>query len=140
MIELTINGGVPSYTILWSNGVNTEDQTNLTAGTYEVTVVDGNGCMNSVEVIVLNNQTNSVTEVSANNMTVFPNPSMGNTTVRWEEAMVELTVIDNHGRVIYQKDIQGLNSVELNTLNSGTYLVNLYSKEGIADTQRIVVL
>jgi hypothetical protein len=140
MIELTVNGGVPSYTILWSNGVNTEDQTNLTAGTYEVTVVDGNGCMNSVEVIVLNNQTNSVTEVSANNMTVFPNPSMGNTTVRWEEAMVELTVIDNHGRVIYQKDIQGLNSVELNTLNSGTYLVNLYSKEGIADTQRIVVL
>jgi hypothetical protein len=140
MIELTINGGVPSYTILWSNGVNTEDQTNLTAGTYEVTVVDGNGCMNSLEVIVLNNQTNSVTEVSANNMTVFPNPSMGNTTVRWEEAMVELTVIDNHGRIVYQKDINGLNSVELNSLNSGTYLVNLYSKEGIADTQRIVVL
>ena len=140
MIELTINGGVPSYTILWSNGVNTEDQTNLTAGTYEVTVVDGNGCMNSLEVIVLNNQTNSVTEVSANNLTVFPNPSMGNTTVRWEEAMVELTVIDNHGRIVYQKDINGLNSVELNSLNSGTYLVNLYSKEGIADTQRIVVL
>jgi hypothetical protein len=140
MIELTVNGGVPSYTILWSNGVNTEDQTNLTAGTYEVTVVDGNGCMNSLEVIVLNNQTNSVTEVSANNMTVFPNPSMGNTTVRWEEAMVELTVIDNHGRIVYQKDIHGLNSVELNSLNSGTYLVNLYSKEGIADTQRIVVL
>ncbi len=140
MIELTVNGGVPSYTILWSNGVNTEDQTNLTAGTYEVTVVDGNGCMNSLEVIVLNNQTNSVTEVSANNMTVFPNPSMGNATVRWEEVMIELTVIDNHGRIVYQKDIHGLNSVELNTLNSGTYLVNLYSNEGIADTQRIVVL
>ena len=140
MIELTVNGGVPSYTILWSNGVNTEDQTNLTAGTYEVTVVDGNGCMNSLEVIVLNNQTNSVTEVSANNMTVFPNPSMGNATVRWEEVMIELTVIDNHGRIVYQKDIHGLNSVELNSLNSGTYLVNLYSNEGIADTQRIVVL
>ena len=140
MIELTVDGGVPSYTILWSNGVNTEDQTNLTAGTYEVTVVDGNGCMNSLEVIVLNNQTNSVTEVSANNMTVFPNPSMGNATVRWEEVMIELTVIDNHGRIVYQKDIHGLNSVELNSLNSGTYLVNLYSNEGIADTQRIVVL
>ena len=140
MIELTVNGGVPSYTILWSNGVNTEDQTNLTAGTYEVTVVDGNGCMNSLEVIVLNNQTNSVTEVSANNMTVFPNPSMGNATVQWEEVMIELTVIDNHGRIVYQKDIHGLNSVELNSLNSGTYLVNLYSNEGIADTQRIVVL
>ena len=140
MIELTVNGGVPSYTILWSNGVNTEDQTNLTAGTYEVTVVDGNGCMNSLEVIVLNNQTNSITEEHALNMTVFPNPSMGNTTVRWEEVMVELTVIDNHGRIVYQKDIHGLNSVELNSLNSGTYLVNLYSNEGIADTQRIVVL
>jgi hypothetical protein len=140
MIELTVTGGVPSYTTLWSNGVNTEDQSNLTAGTYEVTVVDGNGCMNSLEVIVLNNQTNGLAEEAANNMTVYPNPSLGNATVRWEEAMVELTVIDNHGRIVFQKDIQGLNSVELSALNSGTYFVNVYSNAGIAGTQRIVVL
>jgi hypothetical protein len=140
MIDLTITGGVPSYTTLWSNGVNTEDQTNLSAGTYEVTVVDGNGCMNSLEVIVLNNQTNSVTEENSINMTVFPNPSMGNATVQWNEEMVQLLVIDNNGRVVCNKEINGLNSIEINSLSSGTYFVNLYNKAGIAGTQRIVVL
>jgi hypothetical protein len=139
-IDLTITGGVPSYTSLWSNGVNTEDQTNLTAGTYEVTVVDGNGCMNSLEVIILNNQTNSITEEHAINMTIFPNPSMGNATVQWNEEMVQLMVIDNNGRVVYDKEINGLNSIEINSLSSGTYYVNLFNKEGIAGTQRIVVL
>ena len=139
-IDLTITGGVPSYATLWSNGVNTEDQTNLTAGTYEVTVVDGNGCMNSLEVIVLNNQTNSITEEHAINMTIFPNPSMGNATVQWNEEMVQLMVIDNNGRVVYDKEINGLNSIEINSLSSGTYIVNLFNKEGIAGTQRIVVL
>jgi hypothetical protein len=139
-IDLTITGGVPSYATLWSNGVNTEDQTNLTAGTYEVTVVDGNGCMNSLEVIVLNNQTNSITEEHAINMTIFPNPSMGNATVQWNEEMVQLMVIDNNGRVVYDKEINGLNSIEINELSSGTYYVNLFNKEGIAGTQRIVVL
>ncbi len=140
MIELTINGGVPSYTTLWSNGINSEDQTNITAGTYEVTVVDGNGCMNSLEVIVSNNQTNGVAEGYTNNMTVYPNPSMGNTTVRWEEAMVELTVFDHHGRMVYHQDIQGLNAVELSSLSSGTYIVSVFNNQGIAGTQRIVVL
>ena len=139
-IDLTITGGVPSYATLWSNGVNTEDQTNLTAGTYEVTVVDGNGCMNSLEVIVLNNQTNSITEEHAINMTIFPNPSMGNATVQWNTEMVQLLVIDNNGRVVYNKEINGLNSIEINSLSSGTYIVNLFNKEGIAGTQRIVVL
>jgi hypothetical protein len=139
-IDLTIDGGVPTYTTLWSNGVNTEDQTNLTAGTYDVTVVDGNGCINTLEVIVLNNQTNSITEEHAINMTIFPNPSMGNATVQWNEEMVQLMVIDNNGRVVYDKEINGLNSIKINELSSGTYYVNLFNKEGIAGTQRIVVL
>lgn len=139
-IDLTINGGVPSYTTIWSNGISTEDQTNLSAGTYEVTIVDGNGCMNSLEVIVLSNQTSNISEQSAINMTVFPNPSMGNATVKWNEEMEQLTVTDYNGRIVYRKEINGLNSIEISSLSSGTYMVNLYNKEGIAGTQRIVVL
>lgn len=43
-IDMTIIGGTPPYTINWSNGSNDEDQTNLTAGGYTVTVTDANGC------------------------------------------------------------------------------------------------
>lgn len=39
-IDLTINGGLEPYTILWSNGETTEDLRNLTAGTYSVEVTD----------------------------------------------------------------------------------------------------
>lgn len=49
-INLSVSGGTltpPScttYTFNWSNGATTEDQFNLPAGTYTVTITDCNGC------------------------------------------------------------------------------------------------
>jgi hypothetical protein len=45
-INLTATGGADcrAYTFNWSNGATTEDVSNLTAGTYSVTVTDANGC------------------------------------------------------------------------------------------------
>ncbi len=43
-IALTITGGAPGYTILWSNGLSTPTITNLCAGSYSVRVTDGAGC------------------------------------------------------------------------------------------------
>jgi len=43
-IDLTVNGSVGPYTILWSTGSTDEDLVAITSGTYEVTVTDLNGC------------------------------------------------------------------------------------------------
>ena len=44
-IDLETVGGVgQSYQYYWSNGINTEDQYGLSAGNYQVTVQDSNGC------------------------------------------------------------------------------------------------
>lgn len=41
---LTLSGGTPPNTFIWSNGATTPINTDLTSGTYAVTAVDANGC------------------------------------------------------------------------------------------------
>jgi|GEM_PF-1637984 len=48
-IIIEIDGGTPSYNIIWSNNKTTPIINNLLAGNYDVTVTDNNGC----EIIAL---------------------------------------------------------------------------------------
>lgn len=41
---LTVSGGTPNYSFLWSNGSTLQNPTNLPAGTNTVTITDANGC------------------------------------------------------------------------------------------------
>jgi gliding motility-associated-like protein len=43
-INIDVNGGTLPYTYDWSNNASSEDLTGLTAGAYDVTVTDFNGC------------------------------------------------------------------------------------------------
>jgi len=67
-IELDVSGGVPNYSFAWSHGPSAQNVSGLSPGTYDVTVTDDNGCVESLSVsvdgpteIVLNIQTTPVT-------------------------------------------------------------------------------
>lgn len=43
-VDLTVTGGTPLYSYLWSNGATTADLNNVAANVYMVTVTDGRSC------------------------------------------------------------------------------------------------
>ncbi|MEM7101720.1 MAG: gliding motility-associated C-terminal domain-containing protein [Bacteroidota bacterium] len=51
-IDITVTGGTPPYDYEWSNGMFSEDLTDLPPGTYSVTVTDLNNCTVEAEVTI----------------------------------------------------------------------------------------
>ncbi len=50
-----VTGGLPPYNYFWSTGASTPDISNLEAGIYYVSVVDANGCLQSAQAMVAQN-------------------------------------------------------------------------------------
>jgi uncharacterized protein (TIGR02145 family) len=65
-VNLTIAEGTIPYTFLWSNGATTEDLTNITAGTYSVSITDVNTCQATASATVIQPPVISVTPVITN--------------------------------------------------------------------------
>ena len=56
-IDLTVSGGLPPFTFLWSNGSTSEDITNLSAGSYSVTITDASGCGSTINGLIVDEPT-----------------------------------------------------------------------------------
>jgi len=90
-IQASVVGGVPNYSILWSTGANQLALNNLTAGTYNVTVTDGNGTvatamatLNEPTPIVLDEIIQNVTCNGSNNGSIKVFPSGGTPTYQYQ--------------------------------------------------------
>ena len=55
-IDISIQGGVSPITTIWTNGVFTEDLTNIPAGSYSVLVQDAAGCFTNKNYVVSQSQ------------------------------------------------------------------------------------
>lgn len=53
LVQITVNGGTPPYTSLWSDGIEGLVRENVPKGLYTVTITDSNGCNISKNVEII---------------------------------------------------------------------------------------
>ncbi len=75
-LNLTVSNGTPPYTYSWSNGMTTEDISNLSANTYSVSISDANGCSTSGAYVVSQSPNALTYDITTTN-TSCSNPNGG---------------------------------------------------------------
>jgi hypothetical protein len=139
-IDLNVVGGTPGYTYTWSNGETTEDLSNLSAGTYTVTVTDNNGCSAEVSTEVLNESTANQASLQNITLNIFPNPAQDFVKISWKGPGAKLTIVKQNGQEVLSRIVQSVQAIQLVDLASGYYLVTIKSTNGSTVTRQLVVL
>ncbi len=124
----TTSGGTPTYLYNWSNSQTTVTISNLTAGTYTVTVTDSNGCTNSLSYNI-NQPTLLTSSISGfTNITCF-----GQNTG-------DATVIANGGTPNYSYLWNNSQNTQTATnLIAGTYSVIVIDNNGCSSTSLVTI-
>ena len=110
-IDITIAGGNPGYTFLWSNGEITEDISGLPAGIYNVQVNDIAGCTYYSDDFIVNNNSSNFIVSGINIVDEVCGDGLGN---------VDLIVSGATGSVLYNWS-NGSNTQDLNNVSAGSY-------------------
>jgi len=121
-IDLTVSGGTASYIYNWNIGSSTEDLTNVTAGSYAVTVTDANACTAVITDIAI-----------VDDCIVLPpcdEPVIVNTVVEdadcgLDNGSATITMSDNGDYTYLWSTPLGTDTTFVNDLGAGTYYVTV---------------
>lgn len=136
---LTINGGTPSYSIVWNtpSGI-VLNQTTVSIngeGTYTYTITDAHDCQYSESI-----QVTDIAERDTFIIEMFPNPLSNESAinVRSSVNIAEIEVFDNTGKLVERVNPNNQN-IALSTFGwtSGIYLLRIHSAQ--STVQRSVI-
>ena len=128
-IDLTATDGTAPYTYQWNNGATTEDISNLSAGTYAVTVTDANGCSFTISATIT--QPNAALNGSG---VVTQNVSCN----AGANGTIDLTVVDGTAPYTYSWS-NGETTEDISNLAAGTYTVTVTDANGCTFTTSLTV-
>ncbi|GAB5416790.1 MAG: hypothetical protein Crog4KO_22790 [Crocinitomicaceae bacterium] len=112
-IDLTVTGAAP-IDFLWDNGATTEDLTDLSAGTYEVTITDAGAC-SVIQSFTITNFDNGLAITDVTITDEFCGDQNG---------AIDITTVGGNGTLSYFWD-NGANTEDLVSLSAGTYSVTI---------------
>ena len=130
LIEVEAFGGVEPYTYQWSNGQSESFLTDLTYGTYDLMVVDANGCTVAMTVTIENQTSDIIRTVQVQQpnclfpegtATVFLNDIYQTYTFQW---------INEAGDIVAE-------TAKAENLPGGTYELIVTNEAGCTQTQAV---
>jgi hypothetical protein len=110
-VNLLLVGGESPFNFNWSNGANTQNVSNLLAGTYNVTITDNNGC----EVIKSFNIQNQVGNLTVSGSVTDENCGQGN-------GAINITTSGGNNPLSFMWN-NGITTEDLTNLSAGNYSI-----------------
>ena len=127
-VQYAANGGTSPYQYLWSNGITTANNTNLTAGNYTIVLTDAKGCTSTSSV-----------NISQPTLLAF-NPSAITNVNCFNGNNGQATVSSNGGVAPYTYQwSNGSANATLQNLIAGNYSVTVTDANGCTSNQTIQV-
>jgi hypothetical protein len=126
LVDVTVTGGAPAYTFVWSNAATTEDITDV-AGAYTVTVTDNRQCTATATATV--SQPSAITVQTQVTNATCPGGANG---------VVDITVAGGTGAYTYVWS-NGTTMQDASGLTAGTYSVTITDANGCIVTASATV-
>lgn len=141
-IQISVSGGVGPYSYNWVKDgqpfSNNEDLSGLSAGTYQIVVVDANGCEIESETIIVENLVPTGEAIrDANAFNLAPNPTKSWTKLIAVDPFLENTTIEmyNFAGKLCQRFtvVKGQSEIrlDLGTIPSGIYTLKFKTNNGL---------
>ena len=134
-IDIAVTGGTGSYGYQWSSGETIEDLSNLTAGTYNIDVIDGNGCtaLNSFTIV------NDVSNCSAFCFIAVEENNVNNELCGGTNGSIDINVLNAVAPVLYSWS-NGATTEDLSGLSEGVYTVVVTDANNCSDVATFTVV
>ena len=137
-IKVSLNGGLPPFNVLWSNGDTTTSIQHLLPGTYKITVTNAIGCQEVFETYV-DFGIDTHEQDYQNKVNVFPNPANGQVIFSWGE-FDSFELFDLLGQRLISKKRSNTDSrFSVKSLPSGDYIYTFYAKSGLKTIGKLVI-
>ncbi|GDX51088.1 hypothetical protein LBMAG27_01350 [Bacteroidota bacterium] len=119
-------GGTLPFTYAWSNGATAQDITNISAGTYDVTVTDSLGCVATTTATISNSTAPTISMISVN------------ANCNQADGSIDLTVASGTSPFSYSWS-NGSTTEDISSIGIGTFVVTVTDVLGCSLIDSIVV-